>query len=635
MDWTRGRRCGASRRGSPSGARPWCIALLLVTAPLISCESGSTSGLPPIQTTGSVGHTFRTIETPERSREYSNQTQGRLQARSYIWQPWFITAETGGTVAYENTVGGEAAKGDSLIASGNASLGILPLSRYPVTLSYAHTDSRTEGNFSNDFVSDRANATIQGLFSNTFRTGARASYERVDEEDAGIQEFRSAGLDVLQILDKSRISLALSHVDEKTSSDSTEAGNERESDDIATLRHIYTPTERLRTDSTATVIYDQDETASRDETGFLTQGTSTAQWRPEDRSFTVNGALRAFKETREFDAKGAGGGESDALTTSGTVGLNYPIVPRLTTNLGLSGTYQARDNSAGGGAAASSGEDRETIEGRLIGSANYLSLPTPVATFDWSWNASALAEPAYREERGQASGGGGQEGFEFSGSLALGHAASRGVDVPALGPSQFRVSQRGRVIRTREDETIPNLSHTASLTYSAAEDGTTTLIRLSGSDTRDLAGDTQSEFSLGQLQLNRQSAIDIESGWRGGLTAQISRRKSKGQDEDVTVTANGNLGYFVRRIFGVRNLDFNSDLVVRAFGLEDAIEDEDDRQLGKKDIRAEWTNRLDYRIGRITAGLEAEVFYSDRSAGESGFGSVVIFRIRRDFGGVL
>ena len=94
----------------------------------------------------------------------------------------------------------------------------------------------------------------------------------------------------------------------------------------------------------------------------------------------------------------------------------------------------------------------------------------------------------------------------------------------------------------------------------------------------------------------------------------------------MAVTANGRLGYSHRAVFDVRNLDFKSDLVLNAIGLESLIDETEDRLLNQ--ARASWKNRLEYRIGKILMTLSADTFITREQIGVAAF-----FRVIRSFRG--
>ncbi len=596
------------------------LLLGLVTA----CDSNPMTNLPPIQASGSVGNTFRTREVADQPREFINQVSGTANASSYIWQPWFATARAGATVGYEKGTGGTT-ESDSLVVSGDVNLSILPLSRYPATISYSRTDSRAEGALGADFVRDRVAVTSQAAITDDIRTFTTLGYQNIEQPELGQQESRNGTFTITKNFQKASLSLSLEHEHSDFESEIESEEDEREDTNVLTLRGTYRPNEELSSQTTTTFLQNSEDAETQKRERLLIQGISTAQWRPKELPFTMNGALRTLRDSIKFSGSSATSDDQDTLLASGTVGLNYPISPRLTANFGFNGTYETSDTGGGSDTGESVTGNRDFIEGRVLGSINYLSPREPFAGFDWSWNANATLQPFFRDGSGSE-----KEGVNIDGSTTLGHSVSRDLEIPWLGQGLFNASQSLRTSRADAEEIVPNLSHNASLTYSDSEAGTSTFVRLGVSDSRDLIAQQPTEFSLIQLQLNKQSNLDLSNQWRGGLSLQVSRRKFGDESADIITTANGRLGYFSREVFSVENLDFLSELSLNAIGLEDVLGDEDDDDRFRSEVRGDWTNRLEYRIGKITASLEGTVFVVDDQ-----FGNSVIFRIRRDFGGVF
>lgn len=609
-----------------TNAGPWRFSgLALVGAALAACDPVS-GGIPPILVTGSAGDTASTRQFAEEPREYRNVVNSSLRADSYIWQPWFITAGAGGTVAYEVNKGG-LNDSDGLVFSGDARLGILPVSHYPTELGYSHTDSRADGTLGSDFVRDRATFTNQALIANDLRSSTRFTYQTFDQEDDGEDESLDGGLTVTKNFEHSTLSLNLEHTRSRFEAEERGENDEKEEISIGSLNHGYSPASSFGAQTGVTAIQDEEEAGDSSRDRRSLQGISTSQWRPTDSKLLFNSALRAQRE--EIETGGDADTAADTKTTlfSGTLGVNYPIIPRLNSNLGLNGTYQ--DSEVSDNNNSDNSRSRRSLESSLLGSISYISLETPLAGFDWSWNTRSNAQGRYVDLEGA------EERYEASGSLTLGHGGNRIVPLPLLGQGLFSLNQSGSLDATTEDEEddalVPSVAHDASLTYSDASEGVTTFLRLSASDQREFVAEDRVEFQLFQALVNRQSMLDQKSNWFAALSLQATRRKRRGDKRDFTAAGNGNIGVFAADFLGVRNLGLRSELELNAIGLEELIDedDEDDRDL-VEDLRADWTTRLEYRIGRVTTSLEGSVFM----VGEE-FGNAVIFRVRRDFGGVF
>jgi hypothetical protein len=178
------------------------------------------------------------------------------------------------------------------------------------------------------------------------------------------------------------------------------------------------------------------------------------------------------------------------------------------------------------------------------------------------------------------------------------------------------------------DGNVANVSHQASLLFSSAGEGESMFARVSLIDDRDLSGERPESFQLAQVQVSRNSAIDVESNWNANFTLQATRRVNADAEVDFFGTANGTISYFAQNVFGVPNLFFGSELSASSSGIGARLvgSDEDDEDL--EIFRADWRNKLRYRIGKIYADLEGTVFQENGQ-----IGNLFYFRVRRDFGG--
>jgi len=152
--------------------------------------------------------------------------------------------------------------------------------------------------------------------------------------------------------------------------------------------------------------------------------------------------------------------------------------------------------------------------------------------------------------------------------------------------------------------------------------------RVSLIDDRDLSGKRPESFQLAQVQVSRNTRIDVESSWNANFTLQATRLVNTDDEVNFFATANGTVSYFARNIFDVPDLYFSSELNASSTGIGARLvgNDEDDEDL--EVFRTDWRNKLRYRIGRIHADLEGTVFQENGQIGNS-----VYFRVRRNFGG--
>ena len=128
--------------------------------------------LAPVTTTGSVQSTVIGRRDSDGSSELTVQESASIDVASYIWQPWFVQVRGGVDVAHDKTFG--ASGGAALSVSADATLDVLPRSKYPLTLGLAHIDSFASGDFSGArTTSDRAFINASAVLTQNLRAGCR------------------------------------------------------------------------------------------------------------------------------------------------------------------------------------------------------------------------------------------------------------------------------------------------------------------------------------------------------------------------------------------------------------------------------------------------------------------------------
>lgn len=601
--------------GRRFAAISWLAALLLC-----GCESTESWTFAPIRTSGFIGESLRTRQSGSEPRSYTNQVEASLDVDSYVWQPWFVTVESDLDVAYQTQAGGVTGEGESLLAAGGLALGVFPLSEYPTRLSYFHSDTRVDGEFTgSDIISDRFFFSNRSVISSDLRTSFLASYETTEQPEFGDGELVNVQLGLRKTFDVDRLSVNLSFTDDEFNANESETDIDDQEDMLALATVVYdsVPFDDVTSQSTMTFIYEEQTAEERELDRYSAQGITTAQWRPPDEPYTVNAALRTLSEV--IDVGGVDGVSTTRNTETNllnaTLGLNYPIRERLTANVGVNGRAQSIDTEAGGITGEVPSDSVTTAGGSLLGAINYISLPEAIAGFDWRWDTAGSVNLTMESE----------SGFSDAETATLGHSATRTLETGVLSPLRFGANQEVAVRHTSEDGIVPSLFHNFSLSHSSSQQGVATFIRVSASDRRELADDMD-EFQLAQIQATRRETIDLASDWLANLSLQLSRQKTGDTDATTQFSANGTISYRVRDLFSVRNLLFSSELTLNAIGLEQILIDVRERDRADF-VRSRWRNRLEYRIGRIIASLEGSLFYNREELGNS-----VFLRVRREFG---
>lgn len=574
-----------------------CIIRLLLCCALLWSAGVMAS---PVDMSGSVGYSYRSLNT-DLSDSTSNQLLGILRASSYIWQPWFATAEGGVTMALDNSDlsdsqnGIRSATSKSKVFSGDAVLNVLPESQTPFRLSYQATDSRVD-----DTTIDNPLIRLSGEDYKTTNLDVRQSYitdagHRIqarygnrtwDSDVNGTYTDDTVGLE-LDYKPAGQRLLARANVENVDQS-----RTDRHQDNLLVdVNHYYYPTDALRVDSTAS-LYNLDTTFDG-ATGLvdttvtdIAQASSFLFWRPVDQRWTVSGGVRAM-EMKGHDTAQA----SDQRSFSGTAGAFYQYTQRL--RFDGSATFTKADVT--GASQGSSSEHLGTL---------YQSDLADLKGFTYQWFASGAVDNQDDPDTSQQSL-----------TLSLGHDAEKTWWTGQASTIRFSINQSiNEDLQTGGADSINRLDHSATLGWNQAAWNGTTLLQLTVADSRDLGGQGDAQ-QLVNFQASRQQNISRLSSLSGDLTLQTVRRDFTGGPNNRTETsATGQINYQHLRVFGVTNLQFQSDLRLSQASTSEGAD------------RNEWENRLDYTIGLVDTSLSYRIL--DDGVNNS---KILYFRVMRRF----
>ncbi len=590
---------------------------------LHACADTESVVMAPIVTQGSVSETIASRQFADEGRSFNNQIEASLTAQSYVWQPWFLTVATELNAAADTEWAGSDGGSDSLVGSGSLTLGAIPLSNYPTTLLFSRSDSRISNDFSEfETTSDRFEIRNQAIIASDLRTSLSASYAQVEQPTFGEETRLNGQVGFTKTFTKDRLAGNFAY---RTSAFEAVADDEDLEDEtdrllLGTIAYDSFPLEDVTSQSTTTLVHEDNEAETGSLERFSLQGITTVQWRPRGQDFTVNGAWRTLTESIDVVtlADSVNASTTETTTATGTAGLNYPINPRLIANLAANGRAETISRDAGGASGEIVADSSDTIGGGLVGSLTYGSLTEQLGGFDWRWSASGSTATDIDTT----------SGFSHAESVSASHGIRRTLETDYLGPLGFGVNQELSIRRNDEDGVVPSLIHNASLNHSSVHAGASTFARFSVSDRRSISAEPD-EFQLLQIQFSRQEVIDADNDWQGNLSLQYTRQQFGSGDATTSVSANGALSYQSSDLFGVRGLLFASELTLSAIGLEEVISGEGN-VIGSDPFRSRWRNRLSGRIGMIVASLEGNIFYS-----QDQFGNVFLFRVRREFRGLM
>jgi hypothetical protein len=578
--------------------------------------------LAPVATTGTVQTTVINRRSTDGSSELTVQEGFGIGIDSYLWHPWFAQVNGSVDFSHEKTFGAEG--GSSFRGSADATLSVLPQSKYPVTLGVSHSDSRASGEFSSiDFTRDSAFINARAVITQNLSGGLRASWSRTDQTDTAVQTTQVVNLTLNQTFPRDKTILGIGAIDLNVGLNSSNlvASSPDEDDNdhqvaIVQLGMKSEPFENLFYDSRITAIYDDEDDGDDATTRESLQGISTLQWRPENKPFVVTGSLRTLTEQISRDGNNDAT-DSKTLLAAGNLGVRWPVNDRLSFNLGLRGSYEDITREGGSSLGESDLDDGERVNATVNAGVNYNSEPRQLSGFEWRWDARAASENGIRSD----------EGVITRESLGLGHRFERMLEDVIFVPVRFSFAQDLdlQFDADGDDPISAGLSDSITFSHSQSKDATSTTARLFLRDSRELIGETR-EFQLIQARLGRRVAINRDRRLQGDLSMQTAREVNE-DETDIFFTMSGNLSYDHRNLFEIENLGLRSELRINLVNLDELFGESTD-DLDSEFLRNDWRNILTYRIGRLTANVEATVFQRDE-----GFGYLALFRFRRDFGG--
>jgi hypothetical protein len=578
--------------------------------------------LAPVATTGTVQTTVINRRSTDGSSELTVQEGFGIGVDSYLWHPWFAQVNGSVDFSHEKTFGAEG--GSSFRGSADATLSVLPQSKYPVTLGVSHSDSRASGEFSSiDFTRDSAFINARAVITQNLSGGLRASWSRTDQTDTAVQTTQVVNLTLNQTFPRDKTILGIGAIDLNVGLNSSNlvASSPDEDDNdhqvaIVQLGMKSEPFENLFYDSRITAIYDDEDDGDDATTRESLQGISTLQWRPENKPFVVTGSLRTLTEQISRDGNNDAT-DSKTLLAAGNLGVRWPVNDRLSFNLGLRGSYEDITREGGSSLGESDLDDGERVNATVNAGVNYNSEPHQLSGFEWRWDARAASENGIRSD----------EGVITRESLGLGHRFERMLEEVIFVPVRFSFAQDLdlQFDADGDDPISAGLSDSITFSHSQSKDATSTTARLFLRDSRELIGETR-EFQLIQARLGRRVAINRDRRLQGDLSMQTAREVNE-DETDIFFTMSGNLSYDHRNLFEIENLGLRSELRINLVNLDELFGESTD-DLDSEFLRNDWRNILTYRIGRLTANVEATVFQRDE-----GFGYLALFRFRRDFGG--
>lgn len=529
---------------------------------------------------GSIGYDIQRQDIgTDKYMAQSINTNVNATVNTFIWQPWFARVNGGLGLGF-NTTNMEtgsannttSSKTSSNIVTGNATLALLPSSRFPFEARFNRSDSRQDSNLgaaSSSYVATRYGLT-QRYRPQTGGSNYMVSYDHDLWESASLDENRQ---------DTFRAEMSQQYTNQtlRVSVDSTR--NEQPRTNQSTLvnnlvsQHSYRPDAALSVESLANLV---------DSNYRLTQGgndlnymqlSSSAYWRPAEKPLNVNGGLRLFRLS-----------SYNTTTATNTTKLN-------SINANVGATYEwskhVRLNGSGNANMTDSNGSQAVSTNQSVG-ITYLPDAIPLGAFSYTRSVSSSVSNSTDPL-------GGSQHFTLSPS----HGVNRKV---GLGGGTLGMNLNQTVTFDVDTRSASNsvLTHMGSLSWSLSEGRRTTLVHMSANDSRAIGGSPYS-FQLVNLQASLNESLSRNATWGGNLTAQVTRQGTETTPTSTTTTSSADLSYRHLRAFNVPRLRFTSELRIFGDALVPVLATPDQTETRS------WENRLDYSIGRLQLRLGARV----------------------------
>jgi hypothetical protein len=497
-------------------------------------------GLVPLSWTGQLAYNYGYMENAGNESETTSLLLG-LDASGYIWRPWFATTSLALNLGLSNSVTATSSS-DSTVGTGDFSLGIFPGSRFPFSMNYSRTDSRSQSFQDISRTSGDTSFTVTRLsLRQSYRPRGYGQvynawyYLTKYSGEAFDSESTTYGLDYS--LRFSPHSLALN----ATHSSSTSSSNTNEpSTDVLSLTHVYTPSNELGVNNLVSVV--QTDPGDGGAVSKDSQAFSSFFWRPEHRAVNVSGGVR-LSET-----------QSEGVVTTVSRGLN--------THLGLGYRITRSLNfSANASVGTTDSNDTQTLSTAEAASLSYSGGRHQISDFSysWQWNGGVSNSNTRIEAAGTTA-----SADQQSISSGIGHNLGKSWALSQNSSVSGNFSQSVSGSKSSEQDVVAKtLNHSLSLSWNRRGQRGSTYLSSRLSDSRGY-GERDTVYDDFGASLISDYAINRLSSLSGNVDFSASQNETEndagGKDTSGSSVISGGLGYRNSRPLGIYNLQFSSNL---------------------------------------------------------------------------
>ena len=498
-------------------------------------------GLMPLNWSGQLSYNYGYADNGGSEVETTNLLLG-VNANGYIWHPWFASTSLALNVGLSNTVTTRSSA-DSTVGGGTFSLSLFPDSRFPFSVSYSRSDSRSQSFQDVSQTSGDLSFTVTRL---SVRQSYRPrGYGQLFNAWYYSNEFDGAaftsggevyGLDYRLRFSRHSLSWGATHSESTNSSNSNDP-----STDVSSLTHVYTPSNELGVNSLVSFV--QVDPGDGGPVSKDTQAFSSFFWRPEHRSVNVSGGVKLS----ESKVEGAVSSVARSLVTN--LSLGYRLTRSL--NLSADATVGAADSN-----------DTQTLSTAQKARISYSGSQRQILglSHGWQWGAGAGNSNTRTEQFGIT-----RSSDQQSYSTGLGQNISKSWSLSRSSTLSGSFSQSGSASKNSESDIVGKaLNHGLSLSWNRRGGRGSTYASARMSDSRSY-GEKDSVFRDFGVNLVGDVAFDRLSSLSGNMNFSASQNESEntagGEDTSGSRLLSGGLAYQNARPFGLYNLQFSSDLI--------------------------------------------------------------------------
>jgi hypothetical protein len=582
--------------------------------------------VPPVAIRGAVTYDLNASRAAGESKSISQFVTSRIDASSYIYQPWFATVD--GSLGLTVGRSRETREGDVLegpfaveqsapttrFLTGNARVNVFPRSRFPFELHVERSDSRVDSGLtaSSDYTSQNIG------FSQHYRPplgeySASATFDRREQFGALFRDTQNSLVGEFETKWKhNQLSVGLSHSDARRN-----VANEQTQFRSLVGRHQYAPVTPMSINTTVNLTQTKQNADAADLKLSVLQASSVGLWRPEGSKLSLSSSARGLI------LRDSGQG-NDTSTLGMTLGGTYEL--NKNANFNANGSVNVTD---------SNGTRAQNFAGSI--GASWQGDTVDIRGFRYDWFASGTAGTAV------GSGSFGDAETQTTLGVQLGHTLTRTWPITPQSSLSFNAGETLSLAQNRSSSSrdeigsgaqpMGQLLHNLGVSWNSSGDNRSAYARASVSDSRDLGGGG-SRFQLFNFQLSGNFVLDRSQSLSGDLTAQrtlqrtgdtLLRSNDVGfiEERSSSSSMGGEIVYSHQRLFGIPRLRFSSRLKL--------VQDMLDQPgafvtIADRETRV-WENRLDWLVGRLQTQLIFRISEIDGKRRE-----YLTFRLQRSFG---